>query len=697
MKLGFKVNPWVFYPAAGLVLLFVLVSAVFRGPVETFFGWLQNFIVDGFGWFYVLSVAAFLVFVIWLPFSRYAHVRLGKDEDEPEFSAFTWFAMLFSAGMGIGLVFYGVAEPILHFGNPPFAEARSPEAARNALNLTFFHWGLHAWAIYIIIGLSLAYFAYRHNLPLTIRSTLYPLLGERIHGAAGNLVDILAVFGTLFGLATSLGLGVMQINSGLDYLGLLSVSTWNQIILILVISLAATASAVSGVGNGIRRLSELNMGVAGLLLLFVLAVGPTTFLLSSFIQGTGHYIGNLVHMTFRTDAFLGLEWQKAWTMFYWGWWISWSPFVGMFIARVSRGRTIRQFVLGVLLVPTLLTFLWMTVFGATAIQLDFASGGAIVAAVNDNIATAIFVTLNQLPMSAIAATLTTIVVAIFFVTSSDSGSLVMDILSSGGRTDTPAAQKTFWAMLVGLVAAILLLVGGLKALQTAAITTALPFAFIMVLICVGLYKALRAERTTMDPLEELWGAVRRLPKSAARTLFSVPAAASTLQGAFGSGRTEQAHAAAARAGQAESLGWQERLRRITADPEPSFQQNVSGWQQAKETLDRFFDETVLPSFEALKTELENQGRSVRVDRAEGRAEIAVFVGEAEEFRYAIEGHARERIVFAFPKFDTGKRSLRATAEVVLRSGKKTEQDVRNFSQEQIIEDFLQAYARWMGW
>lgn len=691
MGLRFKINPWVFYPSAGLILLFVLTGAVFSGPMEAVFAEVQNFIVDTFGWFYVVSVAFFLVFVIWLPFSRFAHVRLGRDDDRPEFSLFTWFAMLFSAGMGIGLVFYGVAEPLLHFGNPPFTEARSVEAAREALNLTFFHWGFHAWAIYIVIGLSLAYFAYRHGLPLTIRSTLYPILGERIHGPLGDLVDVFAVLGTLFGLATSLGLGVMQINAGLDYLGVLSVSLTHQIVLIAVISVAAAASVMSGLGNGIRRLSELNMGVAGTLLVFVLFAGPTVFLINTFVQSTGNYVSNLVRMTFRTDAFVGLDWQKSWTMFYWGWWISWSPFVGMFIARVSRGRTIRQFVMGVLLAPTLLTFLWMTVFGGSAIHFDRLGAGTLVAAVNENVATAVFVMLRELPLSALAAFLTTLVVAIFFVTSSDSGSLVMDILSSGGHTETPATQKLFWALLVGAVAAILLLVGGLRALQTAAVTTALPFAAIMVMVCVALFRALSAEKTTHDPLLELWQAVREAPRTAARSVLGVPAAASTPEGAYAASRpdflTERPR----------TPDWRERLRQITAEPEPSFQQAVKGLEEARRVLRGFIEDTVVPAFEEIKTELEAQGRGVTISREEDRAQIGVFLDGAEEFRYGIEGNAREQAVFAWPKFDAKRRPLRATADVVLRSGKRAEHDVRTFSRQQIIEDFIKAYAKWMGW
>jgi len=689
MLSGLKVNPWVFFPSAGLILAFVLVGVTLSGPMETFFLALQDFIVDNFGWFYILSVAGFLIFVLWLPFSRYGNIRLGKDHDRPEFSFATWVAMLFSAGMGIGLVFYGVAEPLLHFGNPPFARARSVEAAREALNLTFFHWGFHAWAVYIVVGLSLAYFAYRHDLPLTIRSTLYPLLGERVHGWPGHLVDTLAVFGTMFGLATSLGLGVMQINAGLEYLGVLSVSLANQIALITVISLAAMASVLSGLGNGIRRLSELNMGVAGLLLAFVLVVGPTVFLISTFVQGTGQYLSNLVQMTFRTDAFVGLDWQKSWTMFYWGWWISWSPFVGMFIARVSRGRTIREFVIGVLLLPTLMTFVWMTVFGASAIHFDQLGRGALVSAVGDNVATAVFVMLAELPLSVVAATLTTLVVAIFFVTSSDSGSLVMDILSSGGRQDTPAGQKIFWALLVGGVAAILLLVGGLSALQTAAVTTALPFAAIMVLVCVALFQALGEEKPVPGRIGELWRTRQALPASAATP--TVPAAAATPEGAFASARPRFVE------NRGEARDWRERLRQITAEPEPSYQQTVKGLEEARRVLRAFIQDTVVPAFRDIAVELESQGRAVTISPEQDRAQIAVFLDGKEEFRYGIEGHAREDVAFAWPKFDTKRRPVRPVADVVLRSGKRSEHDARSLSRQQIIEDFIKAYAKWMGW
>ncbi|MFP4036400.1 MAG: BCCT family transporter [Desulfobacteraceae bacterium] len=487
-----KVNPYVFFISAVIIICFLFLGAVLTEPVNHFFELLQDGIALNFGWFYILGVGFFLFFVVWLFVTPYGRIRLGKDHNRPEFSNLSWFAMLFSAGMGIGLLFYSVAEPVLHFAEPPVGTGGTEAAARQALVITFFHWGLHAWAVYIVVGLSLAFFAYRYDLPLSIRSTLYPILGERIYGGAGNTVEILAVFGTLFGVATSLGLGVKQVNAGLDYLGFVSQSQTNQLLLIAVITAAATFSVVSGLDKGIRRLSTMNLFFGMVLLLFVLAAGPTVFLLGSLVQGIGRYLQELPGMTFQTNAYEGMEWKKQWTLFYWGWWISWSPFVGMFIARVSRGRTIRQFIGGVLLVPTLLTFLWMTVFGNTAIHMELFGSGGIAAAVSENMPTALFALLENLPFSGVTVVLATVVVATFFITSSDSGSLVIDILTSGGNPHPPVWQRIFWALTEGAVAAVLLVAGGLMALQTAVITTALPFCVIMLLICYSLARGLRA-------------------------------------------------------------------------------------------------------------------------------------------------------------------------------------------------------------
>ncbi|MDX1455196.1 MAG: BCCT family transporter [Gammaproteobacteria bacterium] len=488
-----RVHRPVFFISASVILAFVIFGAVMPEQTKTVFSVVQDFIITRLGWFYTLSVTFFLGFVLWLLFSRFGELKLGKDDDEPEYSRYTWFAMLFSAGMGIGLLFYSVAEPILHYGSPPDANPETLAAAREAMRITFFHWGLHAWAIYIVIGLALAFFAFRYDLPLTIRSTLFPLLGKKIYGPIGNTVEILAVFGTLFGIATSLGLGIMQINRGLEFLGLMDSSVANQLWLIAGITLAATISVVTGLDGGIRRLSEINLGLGLLLVLFIFIAGPTTFLLMSFPQNLGNYLSSVVSMSFDTDAYQGQDWQKSWTMFYWGWWISWSPFVGMFIARVSRGRTIREFISGVLLVPTLLTFIWMVVFGNTAIHMELFGNGGILSAVNANVDTALFVMLERLPWASVTSTLAVIVIATYFVTSSDSGSLVIDILTSGGELNPPVGQRIFWALSEGAVAAVLLLTGGLVALQTVAITTALPFCAIMLFICWSLVRGLSSD------------------------------------------------------------------------------------------------------------------------------------------------------------------------------------------------------------
>ncbi|MEL0016672.1 MAG: BCCT family transporter, partial [Rhodospirillales bacterium] len=367
-------------------------------------------------------------------------------------------------------------------------------AAKNAMLFTYFHWGFQAWATYIIVGLSLAYFAFRQGLPLTIRSSLYPLIGEKIYGPIGSVVDVFAVLGTMFGVATSLGIGVTQVNAGLNYLFGVAISPEVQVLLIAAITVMATLSVITGLNGGIRRLSELNMVLAIFLLLFVLLSGPTAALLGAFVQNVGNYLGNFVPLTFNVYAYEPNEWIGDWTLFYWGWWISWSPFVGMFIARISRGRTIREFILGVLFVPAGFTFLWLSIFGNSALFIELSeTGGEITSAVLSDMPTALYVFLEHLPFAPVICLLATLLIVTFFVTSSDSGSLVIDIITSGGNENPPVWQRIFWAISEGVVASVLLLAGGLGALQTAAISSALPFSIVMIFICVGLYRALQVE------------------------------------------------------------------------------------------------------------------------------------------------------------------------------------------------------------
>jgi choline/glycine/proline betaine transport protein len=495
MRWRLETNPVVFGVSVLVILMFLVAGIAATDTVGDVFNRLQTGIAGTFGWYYIIVVTGFLVFVVWLGGSRFGRLRLGPPDSRPDYRYLTWFAMLFTAGMGIGLVFWAVAEPLSHFGNPPMAEAGTDAARQEAMQFTFFHWGLHAWAIYIVVGVSLGYFAYRHGLPLSIRSALYPLLGDRIHGRIGDLVDIFAVFGTMFGVATSLGFGILQVNAGLASLGLLEQSITVQLLLIAGITMAAVASLLAGLDKGILRLSVTNLFLAMALLAFVLFTGPTIDVLSSFAQQVGNYAQTLPATSLWTDQPDPTGWQTANTIFYWGWWISWAPFVGMFIARVSRGRTIREFVFGVLLVPVTLTFLWLAVFGNTAFAVDAATDGQLSAQVAEDPAIALFGLLDQLPLTAIMTVLAILLVATYFVTSSDSASLVIDMLTSGGRTDAPKIQRTFWAVLEGAIAAVLLLAGagGLAALQTAAITTALPFSIVMIAMCAGLIRAIYAD------------------------------------------------------------------------------------------------------------------------------------------------------------------------------------------------------------
>lgn len=491
-----KVQPAVFFPASFIIFLLCATALVFTQSTKSIFSNLQAQLSASAGWFYILTMSSILIFIIYLLLSPFGAIRLGSDESRPRYGLFSWFAMLFSAGMGIGLLFYGVAEPILHYLEPIKGQPESIESARNAMGLTFFHWGLHPWACYALVGLSLAYFGFRKQLPFSLRSLFYPLLKERIYGWPGHIIDTLAIVSTLFGVATSLGLGAMQVNSGLNYVFGLEISQTSHIIIITCITFAATLSVVSGLDVGIKRLSEMNLLIALFILLFVFFMGPTLYLLNSIIQNIGYYLQTLPSNSFWTAALdqgAKKEWLGDWTIFYWSWWIAWAPFVGMFIGRISEGRTIREFILGVLLVPTIVGFIWMTVFGNSSLYLELFMDAEISTAVKDNISTAIFVFLDYLPLSVVSSFMTVICITLFFVTSSDSASLVIDTLASGGRLNPPVIQRVYWALLEGFVAALLLVAGGLGALQAATISTALPFSMILILLMISLHKSLKQD------------------------------------------------------------------------------------------------------------------------------------------------------------------------------------------------------------
>lgn len=486
----------VFIPAAIIMISLVIGTSINPEAAGVLFGNVLNVITDTFGWFYMLAVAIFLMFIIVIAFSPYGAIKLGPDHGEAEYKFLEWFAMLFSAGYGIALLFFGVAEPVLHFASPPLAEAQTIAAAKEAMQIAYFHWGFHIWAIYGVVGLSLAYFAFRHGLPLSMRSTLYPLIGDKIYGPIGHTVDVFAILGTMFGIATSLGLSVSQINAGLNYLlpDMIPVSITVQVIIIALVTAAALVSVLAGMDKGVKRLSILNMVLATALMLFVFVVGPTIFILNAFMENTGSYLGNIVERTFSLQAYQLSDWISNWTLFIFAWTIAWAPFVGLFIAKISRGRTIREFVFGVMLVPTFFTFFWFAVFGDTALHMIMYEGyTSLITEVQNDQAIALFKLLENLPFTEFVSSLTVLLIITFFVTSSDSGSLVIDSLAAGGRSDTPWWQRSFWVVTEGAVASVLLIAGGLTALQTAAIVSALPFAVIILISIFGMWRALRIE------------------------------------------------------------------------------------------------------------------------------------------------------------------------------------------------------------
>ncbi len=494
---GFDLNPQVTFISVFLLFVFITITLMFPSQAEAVFEKSLNLITKNAGWFLVLASNLFIVAGLVFAFGRFGNIKIGGSKAVPEFSKFSWYAMLLSAGMGIGLLFWSVAEPIIHLSNPsPFfdgIQSGSPKAVQAAMSTTFFHWGVHPWGIYAIVGLALAFFSYNKGLPLTIKSVFYPLIGNRIYGFWGNLIDIFAVLATLAGLATSLGFGVSQVNAGLNFLFGINISVTVQVLLIIGITLLATISVVLGLDGGVRKLSEINLVLAGLFLMFILLVGPTIYLLSGFIENFGYYLSNLLEMSLWTETFKDGNWQGSWTVFYWAWWISWSPFVGIFIARISKGRTVKEFILGVMLIPTVISFIWMSVFGGTAIFLETRGIADIVSFVDKDVSIALFAMLENLPLTKITSFIGIILVTVFFITSSDSGSLVVNFLTSDGKLESPIPQRIFWASMEGIIASTLLIGGGLAALQTATLITGLPFAFILILMIFSLKEGLQQE------------------------------------------------------------------------------------------------------------------------------------------------------------------------------------------------------------
>lgn len=640
-----KLNPPVFYTAISLIGVLVLLTSLMPDQAENWFNSLQSGIVQNASWFYVLTVALILIAVVYLGLSRFGDIKLGPDHSTPDYGYITWFAMLFSAGMGIGLMFFGVAEPVMHFMSPPVGDGENVEAARQAMKLTFFHWGLHAWAIYAVVALILAFFSYRHGLPLTLRSALYPLIGDKIYGPIGHAVDIFAVIGTVFGVATSLGYGVLQVNSGLNYLFDVPVGTITQIVLIIGVTLLAIISVTTGLDKGIRRLSELNMGLAVILLLVILILGPTVYLLQTFVQNTGGYAADLVRNTFNLFAYEKTDWLGGWTILYWGWWMSWAPFVGLFIARVSRGRTIREFAMGVLFIPSGFTLLWMTVFGNSAIDLIMNQGVASLAdAVAQDEAISLFAFLENFPFSSVLSFIGTCMVIVFFVTSSDSGSMVVDMLCSNGSDNTPLWQRIFWASAEGVVAAVLLLAGGLGALQTMTIASALPFAVVLLVATYGLIKALRVDVVKRESLQ-----MNMRPSTV---------------------------------GNPDESSWEKRLASILDHPD-------------KKNVNDYINTVVKEAMEQVKKQLAKHDVEAGVEEVKsGRFILSVPLEEAYDFHYEVRRYSYDRPAYGQDDDDDEAEDVYYRAEVHLKEGGQ-DYDIMGWPKEAVIHDIVEHYQKHM--
>jgi choline/glycine/proline betaine transport protein len=642
---GLTVDKAVFWPASSVLLLLVAIAGLRPEASERIFQSLQAGIVHYASWYYVLVVAIVLLSVLFFAFSRFGDIKLGPDHSQPDYSYASWFAMLFAAGMGIGLMFFGVAEPVMHFLEPPRGSGGTTAAAGEAMKLTYFHWGLHAWAIYAIVALVLGYFAYRHNLPLTMRSAFYPLIGERIYGPWGAAVDVFAVVCTTCGVATSLGYGVLQINSGLSYLFGLEVSPMVQVMLIIGTMLLATISVVLGLDTGIKRLSELNISLSILLMIGVLAAGPTIIILQTTMQNLGSYVGDIVAKTFNLYAYDPTDWLGGWTIFYWGWWLSWSPFVGLFIARISRGRTIREFVFGAMLVPGLFTLLWMGVFGNSGIELILHQGAEELGqAVRDNQAVALFRFLEYLPFSKLLSMISLAMVVVFFVTSADSGAMVLNMLSAQGRDDTPAVQRVFWSAVIGVIAIVLLLAGGLASLQTAAIASALPFSLALLGAIWGFGKALGLD-------------------SAKREIQSIsPYTASPAD-------------------------WRQRLQLLLAYPEDT-------------SVQKFQREVVLPVLREFGSELQSHGLETRVVNQIGESasvRLEVMHGSEPEFIYEVRCRAHpmpDESLAVVALQDIGSEEKFYRAEVHLSEGGQ-DYDIMGWDRDQVTLDVLRQYEQHM--
>ena len=635
-----NVNPNVFFSTVGIIVLFLAFVIFTPNAFELMTKEMNQWITDSFSWFYVLAVAIFLMALVFIALSDMGKIKLGPDHSQPAYSNGSWFAMLFTAGMGIGLMFFGVAEPVMHYVNPPTGDAETVQAAQQAMRITFFHWGLHAWAIYALVGLTLAYFAFRHHLPLKVRSGLYPLIGQKIYGPMGDAVDTFATIGTVFGVATTLGFGVTQINSGLSYLFGWENQISTQIMLIIFVSALASLSVCLGLDKGIKRLSELNLVLALALLIFVFLASSSIYILQTTIQNAGQYMSNLFSMTFNLYAYQPNGWIGGWTIMYWAWWISWSPFVGMFIARVSRGRTIREFIVGVLLIPTGFTLIWMGFMGNAALFSILEQGHTgLITAVQKDSSVALFEFLSYLPFASISSFIATILVVLFFVTSADSGALVTDYLTAKSE-NSPIWQRLFWTVLMAVLSIILLVVGGLGALQSATMMSALPFTLIMLLLCWGLLKALHLDVTKMNALQ-----VARITPRAVQNPRS----------------------------------WQQRLGLIMH------------YAHTQNEVNDYVQQHVQRAFESIQREFKRRHLVVNIYAVDDGLALSVDHQSELNFVYKVLTHQTEAASFML---DEQHQDIDAfyQAEVVLREGGQG-YDVMDWTQEDLLQDIIDQYER----
>ena len=636
----FSIDPAVFYPALILLAVGVIAVVAMPGDGAATFAALQATIVKSASWFYVLVIAVIAVMVLVLAVSRYGDIKLGPDHAEPDYGFLSWFSMLFAAGVGVGLLFYGVAEPVMHFLSPPVGEGGDMAAAADGLQLTYLHWGFNAWATYAAVAMVLAYFSYRHDLPLTLRSAFYPLIGDRIHGPLGASVDVFAVICTTCGISVSLGLGVLQINTGLNYLFGVAIDTWIQVILIFATMAVATVSVIMGLDSGIKRLSEINTVLAVSLLLLILLAGPTALLLSGTLQNFGGYIASVVPRTFDLYVYAPNDWLGSWTIFYWGWWISWTPFVGIFVARISRGRTIREFLIGVTVVPTLFVCLWLGVLGGSGIELILNQGvSELGEAILDNPAVGLFRFLEFLPATELLSMICLGMIVIFFVTSADSGAMVLNMLSARGRDDTPALQRSIWTLVIAVTASVLLLGGGLQALQAATIASALPFSIALLGAFWGFAKAISVD-------------------GAKRQAVSTPPPPA-----------------------AQAQEWRARLNNLFEYP-------------ADSAVRAFQKNTVLPAMQTFVSELSGHGVDAVVsnDTDQG-ARLEVYHGDEVDFVYAVceRSHSLpDESIAKKERPDSESASSFSRAEVHLAEGGQ-DYDVMGWSEEQVIVDILNQY------